>query len=308
VRYATFTPAAGGPRHLGAMLSDDRVLDLTKSSPEDQALGSMLAFIDAGAAAAERASLAVRAAATGGADALVTFPLDSVRLEAPIPRPRKNIFCVGLNYASHVDANARALGIKPEVGDVPLFFTKPTTAVIGPGESIHLDERLTQKLDYEVELGIVIGRRGSWIDEATALDHVFGYTLVNDVSARDLQWRTSQMFYGKGLDTYAPIGPWIADPAEIGDASAIELRCLVNGEQRQRDSTRNLIFGIARIISELSKGLTLEPGDIIATGTPGGCGYQMLPPRFLDIGDVVECTAPGLGRLINPVAAAESAP
>jgi 2-keto-4-pentenoate hydratase/2-oxohepta-3-ene-1,7-dioic acid hydratase in catechol pathway len=308
MRYATFTPTGGGFRHLGAVLSDDRILDLTTSAPDDQTFGSMLAFIDAGAPASERASHAIQDAEAVGSAGLPVFPLESVRLEAPIPRPRKNIFCVGLNFPSHVEANALALGIRPEVGEVPLFFTKPTTAVIGPGEPIRLDERLTQKLDYEVELGIVIGRGGRWIDESTALDHVFGYTLVNDVSARDLQWRTSQMFYGKGLDTFAPIGPWIADRSEIGDGSDIELVCLVNGEERQRDSTKNLIFDAARIIAELSKGLTLEAGDIIATGTPGGCGYQLMPPSFLKVDDVVECNARGLGRLVNPVAAAERQP
>jgi 2-keto-4-pentenoate hydratase/2-oxohepta-3-ene-1,7-dioic acid hydratase in catechol pathway len=307
MRYATFTPTSGGPGHLGALLSDDRIIDLTMSAPDDQAFGSMLEFIEAGGPALEQASSATRdAEAVGSAGPVV--PLGSVRLEAPIPRPRKNIFCVGLNFPSHIEANARALGIRPEVGDVPLFFSKPTTAVIGTGQPIRLDERLTQKLDYEVELGIVIGRGGTWIDEVAALDHVFGYTLINDVSARDLQWRTSQMFYGKGLDTYAPIGPWIADRSEIGDGSDLELVCLVNGEERQRDSTKNLIFGVARIISELSKGLTLEPGDIIATGTPGGCGYQLMPPTFLAVGDVVECQAPGLGRLVNPVAGAERQP
>ena len=308
MRYATFTPTSGGPDHLGAILPDDRIVDLTMSVPEDQAFRSMLAFIDAGPPATERASRVVQAIETSRSESPFTLSLDAVRLEAPIPRPRKNVFCVGLNYPSHVEDNARALGIRPEVGEVPLFFSKPTTAVIGSGESIVFDERLTQKLDYEVELGIVIGRRGSWIDESRALDHVFGFTLVNDVSARDLQWRTTQMFYGKGLDTYAPIGPWIADRAEIGDGSGIELLCLVNGKVRQRDSTTNLIFGVTRIISELSKGLTLEPGDIIATGTPGGCGYQLVPPRFLSIGDVVECAAPGLGRLINPVAAPQRQP
>jgi 2-keto-4-pentenoate hydratase/2-oxohepta-3-ene-1,7-dioic acid hydratase in catechol pathway len=198
--------------------------------------------------------------------------------------------------------NAAALGIKPEFPSVPLFFTKPPTAVIGSGDAIHLDARITQKLDYEVELGVVIGRGGSWIDEADALSHVFGFTLVDEVSARDVQWRTSQMFIGKGLDTYCPIGPWIVTSDEQ-DGMDVELTCRVNGEVRQLDSTSQLIFGLPRIIAELSKGLTLEPGDIISTGTPGGCGYQMVPPRFLAPTDVVECSAPGFGRLVNPVVA-----
>ena len=195
------------------------------------------------------------------------------------------------------------LASAPEIPEVPLFFTKPPTAVIGPGAPIRHDHRVTAKLDYEVELAIVIGRGGSWIDEADALDHVFGYTLINDVSARDVQWRTSQMFIGKGLDTYCPMGPWIVDRAELGDASGLAIGCRVNGEVRQRDTTSSLIFGTARIVAELSRGMTLEPGDVIATGTPGGCGYQLVPPHFLAPGDVVECWVEGIGTLGNPVEA-----
>jgi 2-keto-4-pentenoate hydratase/2-oxohepta-3-ene-1,7-dioic acid hydratase in catechol pathway len=228
-----------------------------------------------------------------------------VMLLAPIPRPTKNVFCVGLNYLSHVEANAAALGIRPDVPEVPLFFTKPPTAVIGPGAAIVHDARSTAKLDYEVELAIVIGRCGSWIPEERALEHVFGYTLVNDVSARDLQWRSSQMFFGKGQDTYCPVGPWIVDRDSLGkgDGSGIHLGARVNGEERQSDTSSALIFGVARIVSELSKGITLEPGDLIATGTPGGCGYQLVPPRFLQPGDVVEIWAEGIGSLENPVRA-----
>jgi 2-keto-4-pentenoate hydratase/2-oxohepta-3-ene-1,7-dioic acid hydratase in catechol pathway len=310
MRFATFS-TGGGPPHLGAVLGGDRVFDLTDALPDDPAMAWMLGLIRAGTEGLERARAAAGAASTRkGTDErnARVHPLADVRLLAPIPRPGKNVFCVGLNYRSHVEANARALGIRPEIGDVPLFFTKPTTAVIGPGDAIHVDRRLTQKLDYEVELAIVIGRGGTWIDEADALGHVFGFTLLNDVSARDLQWRTTQMFIGKGLDTYCPIGPWIVDREEAGDGSAVELICRVNGEERQRDSTSELIFGVPRIVAELSKGMTLEPGDIISTGTPGGCGYQLVPPRFLEAGDVVELEAPGFGRLVNPVAAWGSAP
>ncbi len=299
MRFATFTRNDGRPS-LGAILPDERVVDLTAAAAGDATFASMLALIEAGAAGLARAHEMAESAATGGELALVCALAD-VRLLAPIPRPRKNVFCVGLNYQSHIEANALALGIRPEVGEVPLFFTKTTTAVVGTNAPIHLDARLTHMLDYEVELGVVIGEGGSWIDEADALDHVFGYTLVNDVSARDLQWRTSQMFIGKGLDTYCPIGPWIVDREEAGDPSRFELVCTVNGEERQRDTVAHLIFSVPWIIAELSKGLTLEPGDIIATGTPGGCGYQLTPPRFLAPGDVVECSAEGLGRLVNPI-------
>jgi 2-keto-4-pentenoate hydratase/2-oxohepta-3-ene-1,7-dioic acid hydratase in catechol pathway len=306
MRLATYSTGVGVER-LGAVLSGDRLLDLAAAAPDAPAFASMLDLIgagDAGLARAKAVAAAVEAAdgaATAGGGSVV-LPLASVRLRAPIPRPAKNVFCVGLNYRSHVEMNAAALGIEPEIPPVPLFFSKPPTTVIGSGDAIHLDDRITQKLDYEVELGVVIGRGGTWIQEAAALDHVFGFTLVDEVSARDVQWRTSQMFIGKGLDTYCPIGPWILTADEI-DGSDIELTCRVNGEVRQHDSTRQLIFGLPRIIAELSKGLTLEPGDIISTGTPGGCGYQLTPPRFLAPGDVVECSAPALGRLVNPVIA-----
>jgi 2-keto-4-pentenoate hydratase/2-oxohepta-3-ene-1,7-dioic acid hydratase in catechol pathway len=300
MRLTSFSRADGSV-HVGVVLPAQRILDLTAAAPDDEVFASMLALIAAGDPGLEGArSMAEAAMVAGGAEAHV-LALRDVQLQAPIPRPRKNIFCVGLNYPSHIEQNARALGIRPEVGEVPLFFTKPPTAVIGPEQPIRLDERLTDKLDYEVELAIVIGRGGSWIPEVEALDHVFGFTLLNDVSARDLQWRTSQMFIGKGLDSYCPLGPWIVDRAEAGDGSNIELICRVNGAERQRDSTASMIFGVPRILAELSKGLTLEPGDIISTGTPGGCGYQLMPPHFLHVGDVVECASPVLGRLVNPV-------
>jgi 2-keto-4-pentenoate hydratase/2-oxohepta-3-ene-1,7-dioic acid hydratase in catechol pathway len=278
------------------------MLDLTASSPADTAFSSMLALVAAGEPALERArELAERAADPADEVQAHVTALRYVRLAAPVPRPPKNVFCVGLNYPSHVADNARALAIRPDVGEVPLFFTKPVSAVIGPDEAIRHDARLTAKLDYEVELGIVIGRGGDWIPEKEALDHVFGYTLLNDVSARDLQWRTSQMFIGKGLDSYCPMGPWIVDRASLDLAGGIELTCRVNGELRQRDSTANMIFSAPRIVAELSKGLTLEPGDIISTGTPGGCGYQLSPPRFLGAGDLVDCFAAEIGHLSNPV-------
>jgi 2-keto-4-pentenoate hydratase/2-oxohepta-3-ene-1,7-dioic acid hydratase in catechol pathway len=298
VKLATFA-IDDGPDRLGVVLSDDRVLDLSSESDEP-ALQSMLAFIDAGQSALALAGAAARRAADSGA------PVHAVRdvaLRAPIPRPRKNVFCVGLNYQSHVEQNAKALGITAEVGDVPLFFSKPVTAVIGTGQPIRHDSRLTSKLDYEIELTMVIGRGGSWISEETALDHVFGWTIGNDVSARDLQWRTSQFLYGKGQDSYCPIGPWIVTGDELPPLGEVQLELLVNGELRQAEAAGTMIFSPARVIAELSKGITLEPGDLITLGTPGGCGYQMVPPTFLQPGDTVECRATGIGSLINEVIA-----
>jgi 2-keto-4-pentenoate hydratase/2-oxohepta-3-ene-1,7-dioic acid hydratase in catechol pathway len=302
MQFATFS-AEGRPGHVGLILSEERVLDLTASAPEDSAFRSMLDLVRTGKVGLDRARRQLDQVETDVAASPHVVALNHVRLQAPIPRPQKNVFCVGMNYRSHVEQNARARGIPADVGEVPLFFSKPTTAVIGPNEPILLDARLTQKLDWEVELGVVIGRGGSWIPESEALAHVFGFTLVNDISARDLQWRTSQMFIGKGLDTYCPIGPWVVERTAAVDGANFEVVCRVNGTEHQRDTTANLIFSIPRIIAELSKGLTLEPGDIIATGTPAGCGYQLTPPRFLAVGDVVECEAEGIGLLANPIAA-----
>jgi 2-keto-4-pentenoate hydratase/2-oxohepta-3-ene-1,7-dioic acid hydratase in catechol pathway len=301
MRLATFS--RDGAAHLGAVFDDERVVDLTAHAPDDPAFGSMVALIASDDQALARARALVERTVAGDAPQASLTSLADVTLLAPIPRPTKNVFCVGLNYRSHVEANAAALGIRPDIPEVPLFFTKPPTAVIGPGASIVHDARATSKLDYEVELAIVIGRGGSWIPESEALEHVFGYTLVNDVSARDLQWRSTQMFFGKGQDTYCPVGPWIVDRASLGagDGSGVHIGARVNGEERQSDTTSELIFGVARIVSELSKGITLEPGDLIATGTPGGCGYQLVPPRFLAPGDTVEIWAEGIGSLENPV-------
>ncbi|MQY31632.1 fumarylacetoacetate hydrolase family protein [Nocardia aurantia] len=298
MKFVTFR-RDGGPR-LGAQLRDGDILDLTGVSGGDPVFGSLLSLIDDGPGALEQARKWTEAAQTG--DENVCHATD-VALCAPIPRPRKNVFCVGMNYRSHVEQNARALGLPTEIPDTPLFFSKPVTAVIGPGAPIVLDPRLTEKLDYEVELTMIIGRGGTWISEADAPGHIFGYTLANDVSARDLQSRTSQFFYGKGQDSYCPLGPAVVTADEIGDLAALDVELLVNDEVRQRESAGNMIFSPATVISRLSRGITLEPGDIITLGTPGGCGYQMVPTAFLRDGDVVECRAGGIGSLVNAVTA-----
>ena len=304
MRLVTFSTGPG-PARVGVALPGARVLDLSAAGRGAPVLRSMLDLIDGGA---EALALArdLEARAVRGDQALTPHlrPLGEVKVHAPIPRPRKNVICVGLNYRSHVEQNARALGMKFELPPLPLFFSKPVTAVVGPEEPIIHDERLTQKLDYEVELGVVIGRRGSWIPEERAADYVFGYTLANDVSARDLQFRTSQFFIGKGLDSYCPLGPAIVDRDSLLDPGKVELQLRVNGEVRQRESAGHMLFPIPAIIAEVSKGMTLEPGDIISTGTPDGCGYQLVPPTFLRPGDVVECRAEPIGVLSNPVRAA----
>jgi 2-keto-4-pentenoate hydratase/2-oxohepta-3-ene-1,7-dioic acid hydratase in catechol pathway len=306
VKLVTFSPPRSSlvdgeeTQRLGAVV-DGWVVDLYRNNEETLGLSSMLALIDHGQAAVDRAAELVRQARGGQAGGPRSFPLEEVGLLAPFPMPRRNVFCVGLNFASHVEQNAAARGEPVVLPDIPLFFTKPTTAVIGTGASLRLDHRLTQQLDYEVELAVVLSNGGTWLDEADAMSHVLGFTLLNDVSARDLQWRTSQFFYGKGLDSFCPLGPAIVTLDELPAWQDLVLELSVNGELRQKEKAGNMLFSPARALAELSKGITLLPGDVVSLGTPGGCGYQLDPPRFLQPGDVVVCRTQGIGELVNDV-------
>ncbi|MCL5960185.1 MAG: fumarylacetoacetate hydrolase family protein [Chloroflexi bacterium] len=229
------------------------------------------------------------------------YDLADVTVLAPIPRPLKNVFCLGRNYREHAAEGARARGEAVVYPPDPVFFTKPPTAVVGPDAPITFQRTVTSQVDYEVELGVVIGKTGANIPRQDAWDHVFGYTIVNDVSARDLQTRHNQWFKGKGLDTFCPMGPYLVSRDELPEVKSLELRLRVNGELRQQARIDEMIFDISAIIEILSAGLTLEPGDVIATGTPQGVGFAMIPPRFLCAGDLVECEIEGIGILRNPV-------
>jgi 2-keto-4-pentenoate hydratase/2-oxohepta-3-ene-1,7-dioic acid hydratase in catechol pathway len=257
--------------------------------------GDLAALIARGRAGVEAArKVAESAAAT-------VIPAERVRLLAPL-RPRKNVFCVGRNYADHIAEGARAQNVRIDVTEVPVFFTKPPTAVIGPGAAVPIFPHVSEKIDYEVELAVVIGTAGRDIPRESALDHVFGYTILNDISARDVQRRHGgQYFKGKGLDGSCPLGPWVVTADAIPDPAALGIRLRVNGELRQDSTTAAMIFDIPTLIASLSEGMTLEPGDIIATGTPSGVGYAMDPPRFLADGDTVSCEIDGIGTLENPV-------
>ncbi len=241
---------------------------------------------------------------------LLTRDPSSVQILAPIPRPQRNVFCVGRNYLDHVKEGnlARGAGSATDSGatpakapEVPQFFTKATHTVIGPGADIRLDPGVTQRLDYEVELAVIIGRGGRDIAAASAMEHVFGYTIANDVTARDLQRRHDQWFKGKSLDTTLPLGPCIVTRDQISDPRALELSLSVNGQPRQRDRVQSMIFGIESIIASLSLGMTLEAGDIIATGTPAGVGFAMQPPQYLRGGDLIVARIEGIGELSNRV-------
>jgi 2-keto-4-pentenoate hydratase/2-oxohepta-3-ene-1,7-dioic acid hydratase in catechol pathway len=231
--------------------------------------------------------------------------LAGVRLTAPIPEPRRNIFCLGWNYAEHSKEAAAARGkLEPQkLPTRPIFFTKNTTTVLAPGGTIPAHRGVTAQLDWEVELGVVIGKGGADIPQDRAMEHVFGYTVINDVSARDVQTgHGGQFFKGKSLDGTCPMGPWLVTADEVPDPHALRLTCKVNGVIKQDGLTANMIFNIPATLEWLSQGMTLLPGDIIATGTPAGVGFARVPPEFLKAGDVVECSVEGLGTLANPVA------
>jgi len=227
--------------------------------------------------------------------------MSQVQKLAPIPQPVRNVFCVGRNYADHVKEGAAALRADLKLPTVPQFFSKATLTVIGPGAEVRLDRKLTQKLDYEVELAVIIGRGGRDIAASEALEHVFGYSIANDVTARDLQRRHDQWFKGKSLDTTLPLGPCIVSSDEISDPKVLELSLTVNGQERQRARVEQMIFDIPTIIASLSAGLTLLPGDIIATGTPSGVGFAMTPPQYLHDGDEMLARIDRIGELRNRV-------
>ncbi|MBF8193651.1 fumarylacetoacetate hydrolase family protein [Nonomuraea sp. K274] len=236
------------------------------------------------------------------------IPLDAVTLRAPMPRPSRNIFCVGKNYHDHsaefagsgFDGSDDGTGNPSGVPALPIFFTKATGSVIGPGEVIEPHAGVTDALDYEVELAVIIGTGGRGISKEDSWRHIWGYTIINDVTARDLQRDHKQWFLGKSLDTFCPMGPWAVTADEV-EPTNLTVECWVNGELRQSSNTRDLIFDIPTLISTLSAGITLQPGDIIATGTPAGVGLGFDPPRFLRPGDVVSMRIGELGTLTNPI-------
>ena len=245
-------------------------------------------LLRAGPQALER----LRAAADPGRIAAEGAPLSSLRLLAPVPRPGK-IVAIGRNYPDHAAED----GVVPPA--TPLVFAKFPSSVVGPGADIRWDPGLTSQVDYEAELAVVIGRRARFVSVDEALDHVLGYTCLNDVSARDVQFGDGQWVRGKSLDTFCPMGPALVTTDELPDPGDLEIACLVNGERLQHDRTSAMFFGVREIISHCSQAFTLEPGDVIATGTPGGVGIFRQPPRLLGDGDVVDVVIEGIGTLTN---------
>jgi len=257
---------------------------------------SMLELIDMGAQGLSGAQAAV-------ASADKYIPFDKVKLLAPIPNPRRNVICLGLNYAAHAMESKSVIGEISPIPEFPVVFTKATTAVNGPYDDFPYDAAVSDKIDWEVELGVIIGKTGKNISPGQAMDHVFGYTVVNDISARDLQRRHRQFFKGKSLDGSCPMGPWIVTAGAIADPHRLQVTTRVNGVVKQDSNTADMIFDVPTTISQLSNGMTLLAGDIIATGTPSGVGSARTPPEFLMPGDWVECEVEGIGSIRNHVVA-----
>lgn len=292
MRLATFTDGKGA--RIG-VLDGDAIRDVTATDP--LLPQEMLALIAGGSRLLRRLAEAV--------DTAPLLPLGALRLLAPIPRPPRNIFCVGKNYREHAKEFASSgfdATAKEVVPEAPVVFSKPPSTVIGPGEAIPAFLDPTASVDYEGELAVVIGTGGRGIAVADALRHVFGYTIVNDVTARTLQHRHRQWLLGKGIDGFCPMGPAILTADEVPDPATMKISTWVNGALRQDARVSDLIFDIPTLIATISAGITLEPGDIIATGTPAGVGIGFTPPRYLAAGDIVRITVTGIGTLENPVA------
>lgn len=292
MKFLTYHHA--GSRHVGRLSADGN--SVTPLALNEQVPGSgALALI-------ERMATGLPLPPDSGP----ALPLSTVSIDAPLPRPRRNIFCVGKNYHAHArefaqsgfDSSAGKAG--DDIPSDPIIFSKVPESVIAPGAAIRIPVGVSTAIDYEAELAVVIGRGGRGIPAARAMEHVWGYTIVNDVTARDWQQRHKQWLLGKSFDTFCPMGPWLATKDEL-DGSDTRVRCWVNGELRQDARTTDLIFDIPTLIATLSAGITLYPGDLIATGTPVGVGIGFKPPRYLQHGDRVRIEIDGIGVLENPV-------
>ena len=282
MRYVSFSDASGKV-HPG-------VIEGALIKPFGADIASLDAFI--------ALSPAGRAAAVAKLGAPI--PLAGLKLQAPL-HPKKNVFCVGRNYLAHAEEGAKALGQELKLPDVPTYFTKAPTSIAGPDQALQLSGDISPMYDWEAELAVIIGTTCRDVSEADALSKVFGYSCLNDVTARDLQRSHLQWFKGKSLDHTCPIGPWIIDAADVGDPQTLDIKLRVNGVEKQSSNTSKMIFSIVKVISNLSQGLTLEAGDVIASGTPEGVGFARTPPEFLKDGDVMEVEIAKVGVLRNAV-------
>jgi len=313
MRFVTFTLKK--QNRVGLMAPGDLIIDLAEvnrrylKGGSPSYLTTMQAFIEGGAKALGAAKRAARYVGVQSPEGLkrlgsvgAVVQLGRAKIISPIPWPRKNVILLGVNYKEHVEEGARARSLELKYPEAPVFFTKPATSIIGHlGKVVH--HRATEKLDYEIELAVIIGKKGRDIPKEKVYDYIFGYTICLDMTARDLQRRHGQWFKGKSLDTLCPLGPWIVHKSALPNPQALRLICRVNGEVMQDDNTSNMIFDIPTTIESLSSGMTLEPGEIISTGTPSGVGFARVPPFFLKPGDKVEGEIEGIGVLQVEIAA-----
>lgn len=286
MRIATYI--SDGTRHVGLVSEDGQTINTLALTPAQAAAGA-LHLIES---LAEGGTLP---AATGAA-----VKVADVTLDAPLPKPRRNLWCVGRNYHAHAKELSASVfkDNSAKTDEWPIVFTKVPECVVGPHDEVLLPGAVSTQIDYEAELAVVIGKGGKNIARGDAMAHVFGYTVVNDVTARDVQIRHGQWDMGKSFDTFCPMGPWIVTADEF-DGTKTRVRCWVNGELRQDGPTENMIFDIPTLIETISRGITLYPGDVIATGTPAGVGMGMAPPRYLKAGDVVRVEIDRLGAIEN---------
>ncbi len=273
----------------GAMRGKD-IVDISSVAPD---ILSLISMKDDGLAQVQDLLQSDRA----------TVSLEQVILTAPIPSPRRNVMCLGLNYVEHAEEHYSAAGQQTKVPEYPLIFNKATTTANGPFDDFRYDPAVTAELDWEVELALIIGREGRNVSAEKAMDYIYGYTVLNDLSARDLQRFHQQFFKGKSLDGSCPMGPWIVTKDQVPDPQNLQLVSRVNGQVKQNSNTSLMIFNIPSIIEHLSFGMSLLPGDIIATGTPSGVGFARKPPEFLKAGDIVECEVEGIGAIRNVISA-----
>ena len=303
MRLFSFVSSPGKEIRVGALTPEDRVVDLgaearRRNIPLSFDPADMLSLIAAGGKALAEAGLLVDGSPSGGPR------VEDVHLLAPIPVPRRNVVCVGWNYVAHFEEGKSLRDAGQTLPEHPVFFTKGTNAVNGPYDPIPYDPRVSTAIDWEVELAVIVGRRGKNLSEEEAMDHVFGFCVLNDTTARDIQQKKhgGQWWKGKSLDGHAPMGPWIVT-ADGFDWTSRRLVSRVNGVVKQDGNTSQMYFKVPRLLAELSLGLTLEPGDILATGTPPGIGHARKPPEYLRPGDVLESEIEGIGVLRNPIQA-----
>ena len=282
----------------GILISKDQVLDIVAETGARGSVTHVATMLDIIRGGEPTMTLLREIVAAPKTDPIL---LNKALLKAPIPRPNKNIFCVGWNYLDHFQEGGNMLKDDRELPQYPVFFSKTPTSVNGPYDVIPYDSTLSTQLDWEVELGVIIGTDGKNIAEANAMQHIFGYTIVNDVTWRDVQRRHGgQWMKGKSLDGTCPMGPCIVTVDEI-DPTNLNIECSVSGVVKQQSNTRHLYFNIPRLIHDLSEGMTLEAGDIISTGTPEGVGFARTPPEWMKPGDLMETTIEGIGTMRNPI-------